>query len=319
MLQVELENKEQIIIDKIDRFMQKIEDGIDILSDSIETSFHYINRRFSKVYNAVQRVWDTHYYKPLRYLSAPFSYLPVKLWEIYKDLYIEPDPLKADGVHGVMAPMGEGKTSVVFQTLEELHQETGYGAYVSADVEKAKVDDLGKYYNHKRFEWSDIIEITKFNDKVVGIQKTRFNGHMFPNRMYDEMHRFLNPRQNRNNNYMLYFKVIIDDMLIYRHEATKRIYLISQLTMDIQFTKVCSFIHIPHMVKGISYRRWLKTGKFEKVPLKWKMKTYVPDMDGKLKLIRKWTKKVDMDILDGFETHAEKNHRTNIKYLPTNA
>jgi len=299
----------------IDNAFRRLFDLMDEFVSHFEVLMHKTARRIKKYGDKIEDFFFKYLYKKMRYIAFPGSFIFVKIWEIYKDLYIEPDLLKQDGVHIVMATMRQGKSSVVFQTVEELHKETGYGAYISAKIEKAKQDSKGNYFNHKYFSWDNIIGIKDFNDKKIGYQKARFNGHLFPNRVYEEMGRFLNPRENRNRNYMIYFKVIIDDMLIYGHEDTKRIYLISQLTTDIQFTKVATYIHIPHMVKGVNYFRWLKNGKFERVPLKWKMKTYVPDMDGRMTLIKRWTKRVDMDILDGFETHAEKHHRSSIPYL----
>ena len=299
----------------IDKAMALITDLLDVLISQMEVFMHKSTRRITIALNKLEKAFLDYLYKPLRYISMPGGFVFVKIWEVYKDLYIEPDLLKADGVHVVMASMGEGKTSIVFQTAEELFQTKGYGSYVTAKIEKPKKDAEGDFFNHKFFQWDEIIGVKELNDKKIGYQKARFNSFLFPNRIYDEMSRFLNPRENRARNYMIQFKVIIDDMLINRHEGTKRIWLISQLTTDIQFMKVATYVHIPHMIKGVNYFRWLKTGKFEIVPLKWKVNTYQPNLDGKLVLMKRWTKRVNMDILDGFETHAEKHHRSNIPFL----
>lgn len=257
------------------------------------------------------------FYKPLRIVTYPWGKIIPYIWYKIVTRERQDDELKKGGLHLVMGPMGCGKSSITFQTIEELYQTTGFGAYINANIETPKIDENGnKYRHHKPFSFTDIAGVKKVNGKLVGYQKQFFKTWLFPYRVYEEMHRVLNPRFNKEKNYNLLFKVILDDILINRHEGTRAIYMISQLITDIQFMSVTSYVHRPTMVRGINYRRWIKTGIFEIVPTHWIIDTYQFDpMKKGLKLLTTWKKKVDLDILETFDTHAEKSFRKGKKYL----
>jgi len=244
-------------------------------------------------------------YGPFRWTTIPLNLIIVRTWLWYIFRGDEREPLDATGVHFIQAKPGGGKSMLAFQKANEIADRTGYASYMTSAIEKPRIsrNNLFKVVTHK------VINIRSYYRE--GSKVKQYNTKKRKSLFVDEFHYLNNPRLNKTRDYNGFFVPFQSDLILMRHQGfDNNVYLFSQLpTNDIQIMSIVVFYHEIELKLGVSYWRWLKTGKFQVLPLKWKIKTYSVDLvkNNRKKLYRKWKKKVDQDRLQYFNTFAMKN------------
>jgi hypothetical protein len=208
-----------------------------------------------------------------------------------------------------MGPPGCGKSLAAYLTITESANETGKAAFVNTKFERAQPDENGRKFKiHRYFTMDELFDVKTENGNFIGYQKRGFRSKYYRSIVYDEVHTIFNNRQNRTKEYMLLFVPFMRNMVTYRHEGFHSIFLLTQLTQDVQLMSISNYIHKPETIMDINYERWIETGKFEVVPVQINFKTYQYE-DGKLTLYKTWAKKVDHHMIDTYNTHAYKRAR----------
>lgn len=301
-------NKTEYIFDKSLDFAEKSFDvGFKVASRIAATSY----LTCKKILDTVQSITDKNGLI-LRYAGFPYSILIPYIWKIYIMNRTESLPTDKEGIHFFRAPVGGGKSLTSFVLAERALKLTGFASYFSSAVEKPMLSEDGKYYYvmHKVQKLEDVY--------VDGKRAKEWDYEKYPYVNKDERHLRYNPRVNKSKKYNEAWLLEHEDELLMRHEGAKRIYKFSQhMKLDGQEMETAIYMHDIAVVKGLPYSQWLKDGKLRIYPYRIKFETFVIDygFDGsvKRKLIRKWSLPVPMEVLDRFDTHAER--RTKKKNL----
>lgn len=296
----------------IDNFIDRLEDFIDKVVNlhikliaTIVAFLSFIIKRYGELANDV--------YSFFRWTTIPFNYIIIRTWLWHILRMTEYEPLDETGVHFIRAKPGGGKSLLAYQKANEILDRTGYAAYFTDPVEKPKLTEDGKfwYVDHK------LINLKSYYQSGKAVK--RFNTKKWKSLWVDEFQILNNPRLNKKTEYNDFFIPFLNDLLTIRHDGfDNNIYLLSQIpNNDIQLMSMITKYHDIEIRKGINYLRWLRTGKFEILPIKWKISTYnIHIGDGglvKKVLYRKWTKRVDIDSLDYFDTHARRGMKDHLK------
>lgn len=286
---------------------------LDLQENIIKKITDFLNRFFNIVLDTYQTI-TTSVYTFFRWSTIPFNYIIKRTWLWYVFKTNDDEPLDETGVHYVRARPGGGKSMLAYQKANETLEKHGYPSYMTHPIEKPKLTEDKKfwYVDHR------LINLRNYFD-AKGNQTKLFNTDMYKQMHIDEFHIENNPRRNKEKEYNAFFIPFLNQLLSIRHDGFDyNIYIYSQIpNNDIQLMSTITKYHEVKLIKGLPYWKWIKDGKFVIVPIKWKIKTFDVEIgEGgsiKRKLYRAWSKKVDYDKLEYFETHAM---RGNKRHLP---
>lgn len=186
--------------------------------------------------------------------------------------------LFANGVHFFVALQGGGKSTLAYELIERIRINTGKSAYINADFELPKQDDITKKYYmwHNRFELLDFFDmsIQENNPDIKVSQRKRFNRH-FDTIVLDEWLTEMNHRLNRTKQYNNIFLALLTMIAHMRHQKMKRIYVLSQIdNTDTQLLSMFKYIHEVQIDLDIEYSDWVKSGMLSKNIKGWNVWTY---------------------------------------------
>lgn len=297
----------------IDRVLETTELFLNFQENIIKKITDFLNRFFNFILDSYQNI-TTRCYTFFRWSTIPFNFIIKRTWLWYIFRLTGDEPLDETGVHYVRAKPGGGKSMLAKQKADETLEKYGYPSYLTHQIEKPKLTEDEKfwYVNHR------VINLRSYFDSK-GNQIKQFNTDIYKQMHVDEFHIENNPRRNKEKEYNSFFIPFLNQLLSIRHDGFDyNIYLYSQIpNNDIQIMSTITKYHEIKLVKGLPYWKWIRDGKFIIVPVKWKIKTYeiVIGEGGsiKRKLYRVWSKAVNYDRLDDFDTHAM---RGNKKHLP---
>ena len=286
---------------RLDNILDNIEE---IVFDSVQF-FENLYIAFSEYcylfYNASSKTFDLivlfvtelikSFYTELRYLTIPFNFAIVWIWDWYITKNSDKEPLDEIGVHYVQSLPGGGKSSLAKHKADEFMHKYGRSSYITHAFEKTKKDDDGnKYVYHRLVDLKDYYGERK--------KLKRFNFKKYYALFIDEFHLLNNNRFNKEKTYNDFFKALLDDLIAIRHTDMDRAYILSQLpSNDVQLMAIIAYYHVIKMKKGINYWRWIETGRFERVPLKWRIKTYTIEPETlKRVMYRRWSESCQYGI-----------------------
>lgn len=296
-------------MDEIMQLYEKITDKIlEGIFDVLGYPLIIIQKILDQVHLIIEKVvseYDrtvTNLYGFFRWTTIPLNYIIVRTWLWYIFRLALHEPLDDTGVHLIRSNPGGGKSMLAFQKSNEIADRTGYASYHTSRIEKPHLTEDKKFYA----VYHRVINLKNYykNGKKV----MRYNTKLYKSMHVDEFHYLNNSRLNKTNVYNEFFIPFLNDLVLMRHEGFENnIYLYSQVpNNDVQIMSILVHYHEVDLVKGIDYWRWIRTGKFEIVPKYWRIETFNVDRANptKKKLYRKWKKRVDIDNLTYFDTHA---------------
>ncbi len=303
--------------DFLDPFFNKIEYGFDKVSDASDHALDFIAKGTNKVLlffgQSSEFIYRTIYdfYKKnnhdrlIRYASLPWSItIPVAKKYLTRNDYSRL-PIFQPGMHMIRAKVGGGKSLTSFVLAELTLLRTANGSYFTSPVEKPQLSEDGKYwYVHHRV--IDLRDYYKDGNKVLN-----FNTDKYKDIHKDERHLQYNPRMNKGKEYNKSFVPEHEDHLLMRHDGMEHIYMYSQHgKLDSQDMDSITFMHEVQTIKDIPIKRWLDSGDLKYIPVKLKFTTYVVDVEFngemKRKVYARFSLPVPYDVLERFDTHAER-------------
>lgn len=280
---------------------------LDAFFHGISTVFKHIYKSFGYIMDKFHNIMDTNG-KLLRHLGFPWVILIPKVWQYFymqKHLSL---PTDKEGIHFFRSPVGGGKSLTSLVLAERALKVTGFASYFTSPVEKPQkaVDDDGNEY------WYVMHKVEKLDDVYVnGKRAKEFDYDRYPYVNKDERHLRFNPRMNKTKEYNQAWLVEHEDELLMRHDGAKRIYKFSQhMKLDSQEMETATYMHDIKAVKGLPWTQFLKDGLLRIYPYMIQFETYEiiysfkGDMDRRL--VAKWNLMVPMEVLDKFDTHAER-------------
>lgn len=297
--------------ESIEKILEKIMASSELILDAffhgISTVFKHIYNSFGYIMDKFHNIMDTNG-KLLRHLGFPWVILIPKVWQYFymqKHLSL---PTDKEGIHFFRSPVGGGKSLTSLVLAERALKVTGFASYFTSPVEKPQkaVDDDGNEY------WYVMHKVEKLDDVYVnGKRAKEFDYDRYPYVNKDERHLRFNPRMNKTKEYNQAWLVEHEDELLMRHDGAKRIYKFSQhMKLDSQEMETATYMHDIKAVKGLPWTQFLKDGLLRIYPYVIQFETYEiiysfkGDMDRRL--VAKWNLMVPMEVLDKFDTHAER-------------
>lgn len=297
--------------ESIEKILEKIMASSELILDAffhgISTVFKHIYKSFGYILDKFHNIMDTNG-KLLRHLGFPWVILIPKVWQYFymqKHLSL---PTDKEGIHFFRSPVGGGKSLTSLVLAERALKVTGFASYFTSPVEKPQkaVDDDGNEY------WYVMHKVEKLDDVYVnGKRAKEFDYDRYPYVNKDERHLRFNPRMNKTKEYNQAWLVEHEDELLMRHDGAKRIYKFSQhMKLDSQEMETATYMHDIKAVKGLPWTQFLKDGLLRIYPYVIQFETYEiiysfkGDMDRRL--VAKWNLMVPMEVLDKFDTHAER-------------
>lgn len=297
--------------ESIEKILEKIMASSELILDAffhgISTVFKHIYKSFGYIMDKFHNIMDTNG-KLLRHLGFPWVILIPKVWQYFymqKHLSL---PTDKEGIHFFRSPVGGGKSLTSLVLAERALKVTGFASYFTSPVEKPQkaVDDDGNEY------WYVMHKVEKLDDVYVnGKRAKEFDYDRYPYVNKDERHLRFNPRMNKTKEYNQAWLVEHEDELLMRHDGAKRIYKFSQhMKLDSQEMETATYMHDIKAVKGLPWTQFLKDGLLRIYPYMIQFETYEiiylfkGDMDRRL--VAKWNLMVPMEVLDKFDTHAER-------------
>lgn len=304
----ELEYKIDSIYNQIDNSFDKImhssEKGLDaffsILSKTVDLTMNNVEKTLKGFHDIVQSNA-----KLLRHLGLPWTIAIPKVWLWYKNRSSDILPTDKEGIHFFRAPVGGGKSLTSFVLAERTLALYGHPSYFTSPVEKPQLDEEGEYYYvmHK---------VINLDDHYVKGKKVKdFDYEKYPHVYKDERHLRYNPRMNKTKEYNEKWLIEHNDELLMRHDGAKTINKFSQhMKLDSQEMETATYMHEIEAKKGLPWKQWLKDGLLRVYPYVIHFKTYKIDFtfEGipERKLVKKWKLPVPMEVLERYDTHAEK-------------
>lgn len=297
--------------ESIEKILEKIMASSELILDAffhgISTVFKHIYKCFGYIMDKFHNIMDTNG-KLLRHLGFPWVILIPKVWQYFymqKHLSL---PTDKEGIHFFRSPVGGGKSLTSLVLAERALKVTGFASYFTSPVEKPQraLDDDGNEY------WYVMHKVEKLDDVYVnGKRAKEFDYDRYPYVNKDERHLRFNPRMNKTKEYNQAWLVEHEDELLMRHDGAKRIYKFSQhMKLDSQEMETATYMHDIKAVKGLPWTQFLKDGLLRIYPYVIQFETYEiiysfkGDMDRRL--VAKWNLMVPMEVLDKFDTHAER-------------
>lgn len=288
----------------LEKMMQAGESGLDAFFNIIEKGLDHTHKaiEFSmdKVFKVVQS-----FSKQLRYAGLPWTVVIPKIWLWWHLRRTEALPTDKEGIHFFRSPVGGGKSLTSLVLAERTLKLTGHPSYFSSPVEKPQLSEDGEY-------WYVMHKVEKLDDVYVDGKRVKewdYDKYPFVNK--DERHLRFNPRQNKTKKYNDAWLIEHEDELLMRHEGAKRIYKFSQhMKLDNQEMETAVYMHDIKAIKGLPILQWLKDGLLRVYPYMIQFETYEIEysFDGTMKrrLVRKWYLPVPIEVLEKFDTHAER-------------
>lgn len=295
----------------------KLDNAVDFLELGLDAFFlvpNYLLDKFGKsgnyILNKIESSYDNHG-RFMRTVAQPWSYIFLIINEIYWNRKIRQIPLLAPGIHFIRGNVGGGKSLTSFILAEMTLEMTGHPSYMTAKVEKPQLSEDGSYW----YVMHPVIDVKSYYKKGKKIK--RYNGHKYPYMHKDERHLEYNPRLNKKNSYNDTFVPEHADELVMRHDGFKAIYKYSQhIKLDGQEAETINMVHIVSVVKGVPRKKWLKDGKYDRIPTKLKFTSYHPtvELNGEysLKKYKTWSMPVPYEVLERYDTHAERNRHSHL-------
>lgn len=297
------------IKEAIDKYASFINDFIyknKKISNKVSDSFYLLINHLIKLVYFIVNFYSDQVMK--LYTIARWSTIPTnKLWIIGWFRYIlsqsERDPFDEGGNQYINAPVGGGKSSIMFAKMKDFAKRSGKASYVTTAMEKPKYKNMERYVYHRVFNLQEFFS--------EGKQIRNFDTDHFDTIIVDELHLLNNNRKNKEKAYNDIFLPLVNNSILMRHKGIKTILFASQmLKNDIQLMSLLKYYHKVKAVKGIDYRQWLIDGKFKITIIGWKVQTYTIEMtDNGFKLHKHkfWFKKNYPAYLRDFETLAMKD------------
>lgn len=311
-----------------DAFYKKIDhlcDRIDLFADAyherlntaVDKLYHMIDKASNIVLSILSSISDMlmDHYKLARYLTIPLHWIWILLWAYFQDNDFDNDPTNKVGVHYIQALAGDGKSTFLWQKMDDYAKKTGKCSYVTTKMEKIKYDELGTpYLNHIYFDIHEFYGVKNPTDKF-GTQLKRFNSDLACATVYDEIHAINNNRNNRSSEYNQSFIPMITSFVLQRHFGINWILVASQQPRnDNQIMNILSSYNKVKIRKGFIYKKWLEDGKFIRRIKGWRVKTFTVSADNdylKLDSKNRWFKRATVSF-DDFETLNMKDTLNNI-------
>ncbi len=285
---------------------------VQVIELSLAAFFWFVFFVLKMFFKVVLKTLDTinfvyrRHERLLRHLSLPASALIPITYRITNRSLDDKIPLLKPGMHQVRAMVGGGKSLTSLALAEFCLKEYGFASYLTSPVEKPQLSEDGKYYYvmHRVINPKDYYKDGK---KVMN-----YNAELYPYMHKDERHLEYNPRLNKTREYNSTWIPEHEDELLMRHDGFRVIIKYSQhMRLDSQEMENLTFMHEVQTKKTLTVRNWLNNGKFSFIPVKLRFTTYYIDVDfdGTMKRRRykKWSLPVTQELLDKFDTHAEKH------------
>lgn len=222
-----------------------------------------------------------------RFITAPGSYILFYFLKRWHNRFRT--PLLNEGVHLLVATMGGGKSSLMFDIIEELRRTTGYGSSVNTAIENTKFNALTNSYfrYHDHFDMWDkfgLQEEKNSHDEVryTATLREQFDPNFLAALVFDEFISSLNRRNNKSTDYNKVFLAIFNLVLHKRHvskedlfSGIKRIYFLQQIdALDGLLDSSIDYKHQIEVDLDCTYVEWLVTGMLTRHILGWRVWSY---------------------------------------------
>lgn len=186
--------------------------------------------------------------------------------------------LYADGVHFFVALQGGGKSSISYELITRLLQMTGKSAYINADYELPRYDEVSKKY-YKYFQYFKLMDFfdmsVKDDDPNIQVSQLKKFNRNFETIVLDEWLTEMNHRMNKTKDYNNIFMALLTMIAHMRHQKMKRIYVLSQIdNTDIQLLSMFKYIHEVEVDLDVTYFDWVNTGSLKRHIKGWWVWTY---------------------------------------------
>lgn len=296
-----LDNAVDIIYKILDAFFLRLNTGLAKIMAVITKMFVGINKIYLKNGKLIRTIcWP--------WISIiPFGY------KIYLKHKIKSIPLLRPGVQMVRAKVGGGKSLTSFILAQIVLERTGHPSYMTAQVEKPKLSEDGKYW----YVYHPVIDLANYF--YDGKQWKRFNTNKYKNMHKDEDFLRHPPRLNKTTKYNNSFIPEHKHELVMRHDGFETITKYSQHPkLDGLAMETIDLMHEVETIKDIPVKRYIEEGSLKYIPIKLKFESYSLDVDfeGKIKrkLFKKWSLPVKYEDLIQFDTYAERNMMDHLPY-----
>lgn len=302
-----LDNIFSIIHKIIEKMMASGETILDAFFHAISKVLQFLNTAATLFMDKVYKILDNNS-SVLRRLSFPWGIIIPTVWLYYYNKKHDAIPTDKEGIHFFRSPVGGGKSLTSLVLAERALKLTGFASYFTSQVEKPQkaLDEDGNEY------WYVMHKVERLEDVYVdGKRKREWDYDRFPYVNKDERHLRFNPRMNKTREYNQAWLVEHEDELLMRHEGAKRIYKFSQhMKLDSQEMETAVYMHDIKAIKGLPWRQWMRDGLLRVYPYVIQFETYriEYEFDGNMKrnLVAKWNLEVPIEVLDKFDTHAER-------------
>lgn len=226
-----------------------------------------------------------------RIITAPGSWFLFYFLKKWANRY--KTPILAEGVHLILATMGGGKSSIMFDVMEELRRLTGFGSSVNTDLENPKYNKITHSFfrHHDFFDMWDKFGLEEVTNKYgetrfIATLREQFNPDFLAALVFDEFISALNRRNNKSTDYNKVFLAIFNLVLHKRHvskkslkSGIKRVYFLQQIdALDGLLNSAIDYKHYIKVDLDCSYPYWLLTGALTKFIKGWDVWTYVPNV-----------------------------------------
>lgn len=265
-------------IDRIYRVLEKSTIAAASVYDSVIKNLTILGQKMLEGYTKVAKQFET----VARFITIPGSY--IYYWFIKRWSMRARTPILAEGVHLLIATMGGGKSSIMFDVIEELRRTTGFGSSVNTAIENKKYNPVTNSYfkYHDHFDMWDKFGLEEQKNKhdevrYVATLREQFDPNFLAALVFDEFISSLNRRNNKTTDYNKVFLAIFNLVLHKRHVAKddlfngiKRIYFLQQIdALDGLLDASIDYKHHIEVDLDCTYGQWLLTGMLTKNILGW--------------------------------------------------
>lgn len=223
-----------------------------------------------------------------RFITFGGSYI---FWYLLKKYRNRPKSLlEAEGVHLLVATMGGGKSSVMFDVMESLRLKHGFGSSINVNLEREKYNKLTntKILYHDYFDMWDkfglIEEVNAHGEtRYTATLREQFDPNFLGTLVFDEFISALNRRNNKTGDYNKVFLAIFNLVIHKRHinkklsrGGIKRVYFLQQIdALDGLLDSSINYKHHIQVDLDCTYAEWLLTGMFTRHIIGWDVYSYV--------------------------------------------
>jgi hypothetical protein len=303
-------NAIELSMDKVMHLTEISVDAFACVAKKLLNSSHALNERlYASIHHHYKK---NNHIKYIKYASLPWSLSIILAYKYFSKNTDKRLPIFIPGMHMIRARVGGGKSLASFVLAEMTLKATGHPSYFTSPVEKPQLSEDGKYY----FVYHRVINMKDYYKD--GKKVLNFNTDKYKNIHKDERHLQYNPRLNKGKKYNESFIPEHEDHLLMRHDGMERIYMYSQhMKLDSQDMDSITLMHEVETVKDIPIKTWLDNDNLKYIPIKLKFKSYQieTNFDGtmKRKLYAKFSLPVPYDVLQRYDTHAERYKHLGLK------